>query len=98
MEDNTSKKVVLELKNITKSFGNNQVLKGFNLKLFEGENLTIMGKSGSGKSVMVKCLVGFIQPDGGSITINGEDITKMGQKELDILRTEIGSLSGKCFV
>lgn len=92
MEDNTSKKVVLELKNITKSFGDNQVLKGFNLKLFEGENLTIMGKSGSGKSVMVKCLVGLIQPDGGSITINGEDITKMGQKELDILRTEIGFL------
>ncbi|KIA88253.1 ABC transporter ATP-binding protein [Kaistella jeonii] len=92
MEENNSKKVVLELKNITKSFGDNQVLKGFNLKLFEGENLTIMGKSGSGKSVMVKCLVGLIQADGGSITINGEDITKMGQKELDILRTEIGFL------
>lgn len=92
MEENNSKKVVLELKNITKSFGDTQVLKGFNLKLFEGENLTIMGKSGSGKSVMVKCLVGLIQPDGGSITINGEDITKMGQKELDLLRTEIGFL------
>lgn len=92
MEENNSKKVVLELKNITKSFGDNHVLKGFNLKLFEGENLTIMGKSGSGKSVMVKCLVGLIQADGGSITINGEDITKMGQKELDILRTEIGFL------
>ncbi|MBF8456972.1 ATP-binding cassette domain-containing protein [Kaistella sp. G5-32] len=92
MEENNSKKVVLELKNITKSFGDNQVLKGFNLKLYEGENLTIMGKSGSGKSVMVKCLVGLIQADGGSITINGEDITKMGQKELDILRTEIGFL------
>lgn len=92
MEENNSKKVVLELKNITKSFGDTQVLKGFNLKLFEGENLTIMGKSGSGKSVMVKCLVGLIQPDGGSITINGEDITTMGQKELDLLRTEIGFL------
>ena len=92
MEENNTKKVVLELKNITKSFGDNYVLKGFNLKLFEGENLTIMGKSGSGKSVMVKCLVGLIQPDGGSITIHGEDITSMGQKELDILRTEIGFL------
>ena len=81
MDESNSKKVVLELKDITKSFGDNHVLKGFNLKLFEGENLTIMGKSGSGKSVMVKCLVGLIQPDGGSITINGEDITKMGQKE-----------------
>ena len=85
-------KPVLELKNLKKSFGDNQVLKGFNLKLFEGENLVIMGKSGSGKSVMVKCLVGLIQPDSGSITIKGEDITTMGQKELDILRTEIGFL------
>lgn len=85
-------KPVLELKNLKKSFGDNHVLKGFNLKLFEGENLVIMGKSGSGKSVMVKCLVGLIQPDSGSITIKGEDITTMGQKELDLLRTEIGFL------
>lgn len=85
-------KPVLELKNLKKSFGDNHVLKGFNLKLFEGENLVIMGKSGSGKSVMVKCLVGLIQPDSGSITIKGEDITTLGQKELDILRTEIGFL------
>lgn len=85
-------KPVLELKNLHKSFGDNHVLKGFNLKLFEGENLVIMGKSGSGKSVMVKCLVGLMQPDSGSISIKGQDITTMGQKELDLLRTEIGFL------
>ena len=92
MNSEKNKKPVLELKNLKKSFGDNQVLKGFNLKLFEGENLVIMGKSGSGKSVMVKCLVGLIQPDSGSITINDHDITTMGQTELDILRTEIGFL------
>jgi phospholipid/cholesterol/gamma-HCH transport system ATP-binding protein len=92
METENNKEPVLELKNITKSFGDNHVLNGFNLKLFEGESLVIMGKSGSGKSVMVKCLVGLIQPDGGSIKIKGEDITTMGQKELDLLRTEIGFL------
>lgn len=85
-------KPVLELKNLRKSFGDNLVLKGFNLKLFEGENLVVMGKSGSGKSVMVKCLVGLIQPDGGSISIKNQDITTMGHKELDLLRTEIGFL------
>lgn len=85
-------KPVLELKNLQKSFGDNHVLKGFNLKLFEGENLVVMGKSGSGKSVMVKCLVGLIQPDSGSITIKDEDIITMGHKELDVLRTEIGFL------
>src|SRR5690554_3275628 len=88
----TNKKPVLELKDIYKSFGDNHVLKGFNLQLFEGENLVIMGKSGSGKSVMVKCIVGLIQPDSGSIRVKDHDITTMGQKELDLLRTEIGFL------
>lgn len=83
---------VLELKDIKKSFGDNHVLKGFSLKLHEGENLVIMGKSGSGKSVMVKCIVGLIQPDSGSITIRDKDIINMGQTELDFLRTEIGYL------
>jgi phospholipid/cholesterol/gamma-HCH transport system ATP-binding protein len=87
-----NQKPVLELKDIHKSFGKNHVLKGFNLQLYEGENLVIMGKSGSGKSVMVKCIVGLIQPDSGSITIKNQDIITMGQKELDFLRTEIGFL------
>lgn len=86
------KKPVLQLKDIKKSFGKNHVLKGFNLELYEGENLVIMGKSGSGKSVMVKCIVGLIQPDSGSITIRDRDIITMGQTELDFLRTEIGFL------
>ncbi|MBW8523770.1 ATP-binding cassette domain-containing protein [Chryseobacterium chendengshani] len=90
MENNLQ--TVLELKNITKIFGENHVLNGFNLKLVEGESLVIMGKSGSGKSVMVKCLVGLIKPDTGTITIKGEDITSMEHKELDILRNEIGFL------
>ncbi len=92
MNSEKNLKPVLELKNLKKSFGDNHVLKGFNLKLFEGENLVIMGKSGSGKSVMVKCLVGLIQPDSGSITIKDQDIITMGQTELDLLRTEIGFL------
>lgn len=92
METDQNLNTVLELDNITKNFGENHVLKGFNLKLAEGESLVIMGKSGSGKSVMVKCLVGLIKPDGGNIKIKGEDITAMGQKELDTLRTEIGFL------
>lgn len=83
---------VLELKDLKKSFGENHVLNGFNLKLFKGENLVVMGKSGSGKSVMIKCLVGLMEADSGSIRIKDHDITKLGQKELDILRTEIGFL------
>lgn len=85
-------KPILKVQNLNKSFGGNQVLNNFNLELFEGENLVIMGKSGSGKSVMVKCLIGLIQPDSGSITIIGEDITQLSQTKLDELRTEIGFL------
>lgn len=83
---------VLEIKDLRKSFGENEVLRGFNLQLFEGENLVVMGKSGSGKSVMIKCLVGLMQADGGSIRIRDQDITILGQTQLDLLRTEIGFL------
>jgi phospholipid/cholesterol/gamma-HCH transport system ATP-binding protein len=86
------KQLVLELKDLQKSFGDNDVLNGFNLKLYEGENLIVMGKSGSGKSVMIKCLVGLMAADSGSIKIKDDDIVSLGQKELDILRTEIGFL------
>lgn len=87
-----SKKVMIEIKDLKKSFGDNHVLNGFNLKLFEGENLVIMGKSGSGKSVMIKCLVGLIQPDSGSIKVMGKDILAINRINLDELRTEIGFL------
>ncbi len=92
MESENNIAPVLELNNLYKSFGENHVLNGFNLKLYKGENLVVMGKSGSGKSVMIKCLVGLMQADRGSIKIKEHDITKLGQKELDILRTEIGFL------
>lgn len=92
MNDGANQEPVLELKNLRKSFGDNAVLNGFNLKLFKGENLVVMGKSGSGKSVMIKCLVGLIQADSGSIRIKGQDITVLGRQELDLLRTEIGFL------
>jgi phospholipid/cholesterol/gamma-HCH transport system ATP-binding protein len=87
-----SKKLMLEIKDLRKTFGNNHVLNGFNLELFEGENLVIMGKSGSGKSVMIKCLVGLIQADSGSIKVMGKDITRLNRVDLDKLRTEIGFL------
>ncbi len=91
-EKSSVRKPVLEIKDLRKSFGENKVLNGFNLSLYEGENLVIMGKSGSGKSVMIKCLVGLIEADSGSIKIMDQDITKLGRNEFDALRTEIGFL------
>lgn len=84
--------VVLKIENIFKAFGDNKVLNGFSLHLRKGENLVLMGRSGSGKSVMIKCLVGLLQPDSGLIEILGKDISKLEQKEMDDLRTKIGFL------
>lgn len=92
MNNNENIKPILIIKNLKKSFGDNHVLNGFNMELYEGENLVIMGKSGSGKSVMIKCLVGLMQPDIGSIEIMGKDIVNLNRVDLDNLRTEIGFL------
>jgi phospholipid/cholesterol/gamma-HCH transport system ATP-binding protein len=88
--DNT--KSIVIIKDLKKSFGDNCVLDGFNLELFQGENLVVMGKSGSGKSVMIKCLIGLEEPDEGSIEVMGKDIKQLSRQALDELRTEVGFL------
>jgi phospholipid/cholesterol/gamma-HCH transport system ATP-binding protein len=85
-------KPIIDIRNLKKSYGDNHVLAGFNMQLYEGENLVIMGKSGSGKSVMIKCLVGLEEPDSGTIQVMGKVINELEQDELDELRTEIGFL------
>jgi phospholipid/cholesterol/gamma-HCH transport system ATP-binding protein len=86
------KKPIVTIKDLKKSYGDNCVLDGFNMELNEGENLVIMGKSGSGKSVMIKCLIGLEQPDNGSIEVMGKNIAKLSREALDELRTEVGFL------
>ena len=88
----TSKNAIITIKDLHKSFGTNVVLDGFDLELYEGENLVVMGKSGSGKSVMIKCVIGLEQPDSGSILVMDQEINNLEQEELDELRTEIGFL------
>jgi phospholipid/cholesterol/gamma-HCH transport system ATP-binding protein len=85
-------KPIIEIKDLKKSYGENHVLNGFNMVLYEGENLVIMGKSGSGKSVMIKCLIGLEEHDSGTIQVMGKDISELGREELDDLRTEVGFL------
>lgn len=84
--------VVLEVSNLNKSFGTKNVLNDFNMKLEQGENLVILGKSGSGKSVLIKCIIGLMQPDSGSITVLGKQLESLNQKELDHLRSRVGFL------
>jgi phospholipid/cholesterol/gamma-HCH transport system ATP-binding protein len=81
---------VIEIEDLHKSFGSNKVLKGFNLKLWPGENVAVMGKSGSGKSVLIKCIIGLENLDRGKLDVLGKSVPSLGQKELDALRTDIG--------
>jgi phospholipid/cholesterol/gamma-HCH transport system ATP-binding protein len=85
-------KIVLEIKNLNKSFGNNHVLKNFSLTMRQGETLAVLGKSGSGKSVLIKCIIGLIQPDSGSIQVFDQDVEGLNQDELDKMRARVGFL------
>jgi len=84
------REAVVRIRNLTKAFGDRQVLNGVDLDLFSGENLVILGRSGTGKSVLIKCMVGLIRPDGGSIQILGKDVFQLNANELNALRLEVG--------
>ncbi|MGP8215202.1 MAG: ABC transporter ATP-binding protein [Bacteroidia bacterium] len=83
---------VVEIDNLKKSFGQKNVLNGINLKVAKGENLVVFGKSGSGKSVLIKCLVGLIEPDDGNVILFGKSIDGLKHQELDIVRKKVGFL------
>lgn len=84
--------VVIDIKNLSKSFGAQDVLKDISLKLYEGENLVVLGKSGTGKSVLIKCVVGLLSVDSGTISLLGKDVTNSNRQELAILRQKTGFL------
>ena len=88
----SEKKPVIRIKNLCKRFGEQVVLDNCNMELYEGENLVLMGKSGSGKSVMIKCMVGLMEPDSGEIEVLGKNIQELHHQEMDALRAEIGFL------
>lgn len=94
LENNTNKtnSYVVELIHIKKSFNNKPVLVDINLKLAKGENLVILGKSGSGKSVLIKCIVGLIEVDEGELIVFDENISDKGSDELNSIRKKIGFL------
>ncbi|MDP1744584.1 MAG: ABC transporter ATP-binding protein [Bacteroidota bacterium] len=83
---------ITEIEHLKKSFGTNNVLKDINLKIEKGENLVVFGKSGSGKSVLIKCLVGLIEPDDGKVVLLGKDISELKNEDLNILRKKVGFL------
>ncbi|WP_051219124.1 ABC transporter ATP-binding protein [Flavobacterium frigidarium] len=83
---------IINIKKLTKSFGKNNVLRGIDLTVNKGNNLVILGRSGSGKSVTIKCVVGLLKVDKGIIDVFGTDVTKLNYKELNKIRLRIGFL------
>jgi phospholipid/cholesterol/gamma-HCH transport system ATP-binding protein len=88
----TNEGAVIQIKDLKKSFGNNNVLNGISITLKKGENLVVLGKSGSGKSVLIKCLVGLINPDEGVVSVFGEDISSLDSDGMNKLRRRLGFL------
>ncbi|MBS1563065.1 MAG: ATP-binding cassette domain-containing protein, partial [Bacteroidetes bacterium] len=83
---------VIEIEGLHKSFDGHEVLKNINLKVGKGENVVILGRSGEGKSVTIKCIVGLITPDDGTLKVLGKEVKDLKEDELKDLRTHIGFL------
>ncbi len=90
MEQNKSQERVIEIKGLNKSFGTLDVLKDVDLNLFKGENLVVLGKSGSGKSVLIKIIVGLLKPDSGDVMVLGQKVDQISYKDLLALRLKVG--------
>jgi phospholipid/cholesterol/gamma-HCH transport system ATP-binding protein len=88
--ERSKEQIVASVRDLKKSFGDRVVLDGVNLDLYQGENLVILGRSGTGKSVLIKCMVGLIVPDSGSIDILGKKVSSLSPAELNKLRLDVG--------
>jgi phospholipid/cholesterol/gamma-HCH transport system ATP-binding protein len=84
------KNTVIKIRGLEKSFEDYAVLRGIDLDLYQGENLVVLGRSGSGKSVLIKLISGLLKPDKGTIEVLGKDVTAISEKELQDLRIRIG--------
>jgi phospholipid/cholesterol/gamma-HCH transport system ATP-binding protein len=81
---------VISIRNVSKAFDDNVVLKNASLDLYKGENLVVLGRSGTGKSVLIKIISGLLKADDGDVTVFGNDMTGISEKELQDIRIRIG--------
>jgi phospholipid/cholesterol/gamma-HCH transport system ATP-binding protein len=90
METKKTDEKVIEIKDLYKSFGDNHVLRGVDLELHRGENVVVLGRSGTGKSVLIKIISGLLVADSGVVNVIGQDVETLDTKQLDELRLKIG--------
>src|SRR3954470_22111023 len=83
-------KRVISIHELYKSFGTNQVLRGIDLDVFQGENMVVLGRSGTGKSVLIKIISGLLKPDSGTVEVLGQEVDKLNSEELRAMRLRIG--------
>ena len=81
---------VIKIRGLKKAFDERVILNGIDLDLLKGENLVVLGRSGTGKSVLIKCIVGLITPDEGLVEVLGENVPDLGKEDLNILRRKVG--------
>src|SRR6478672_11130523 len=81
---------VISIRGLYKSFGENHVLKGIDLDVFKGENVVVLGRSGTGKSVLIKIIAGLLKPDQGEVNVLGMEVENLNEKELRALRLKLG--------
>jgi phospholipid/cholesterol/gamma-HCH transport system ATP-binding protein len=88
--NNQQKEAVISIQNLSKTFGNNSVLRGINIEVHKGENVVVLGRSGSGKSVLLKIIAGLLKPDEGKVVVLGRNVSTLNTRELQELRMHIG--------
>ncbi len=84
--------IKIRVVNLHKSFGENHVLRGVNLEVRQGESMVVIGGSGSGKTLLIKCIIGLVQPDEGEIYVDGEEVSSLREHEMNEVRKKFGML------
>ncbi len=92
IDDITNAEFVVDIKGLKKSFGDHHVLKGVSLRIRRGENLVVLGKSGTGKSVLIKCMIRLLKADEGEVVLLGKNMSELKEKELNLARKKVGFL------